>query len=648
MTLLSPTFRVSELRVFQKGHQAFSCKFHKGVNVLRGRNSSGKTTIMDFLAYSLGAENIPWKPEALLCTETLTEVYLNDIPVCFKRELVANENQKPISFYMGGIESALNSTSNEWKKYPFKRSDKSLSFSQFIFSALGMPLAQGDGASILTMHQIMRVLYADQPSLHSPIFRMDIFDRALTRETVGDYLCGIYDDDLYTSQIRLNQVNSDLSKSINELRSIFNILGRSGQSESIHFIDEKINELKLKKNELLAKLDIIKSGQNLKAENVDSDKNKTENVRKRLNKAKSLELKNRDEIDKLTLDISDSEIFIDELEARLRNLNESEETREYFNGIQFQFCPSCLSEINIEDESGCHLCKSSLDNVNGVSNLLRMKNEISVQLKESKFLLEHKNKTLQELKKNSPELKKNVKKLISEYDLVSKYWQSTYEIEFESISRELGGIDAEIDQAYKHQKLNSVIEELQHSRDNLQSEKDRLESYIKSLEDKEEKLKIDVSQEIESTAIKLLKKDLHLQAEFINPTQVTFSFEDNTVYVNGSKNFSESSAVILRHIFHLSLLTASINKKYMRLPRFMMLDGIDDGGMEKERSHNLQKIIVDETSNYKHDFQLIFATSEINPIFENTELTVGRHYNPSARSLDIKDINTMSNLLDDI
>lgn len=254
MTFLSPTFRVSELRVFQKGHQAFSCKFHKGVNVLRGRNSSGKTTIMDLLAYSLGAENIPWKPEALLCTETLTEVYLNDVPVCFKRELVANEHQKPIVFYMGGIESALKSAPSEWQKHPFKRSEKSLSFSQVIFNLLGMPLAQGDGASILTMHQILRVLYADQPSLHSPIFRVDSFDRALTRETVGDYLCGIYDDELYTSQIRLKQVDSDLTKSIGELKSIFKVLGRSGQSENIHFIDERIQDLKIKKKNCLQSL----------------------------------------------------------------------------------------------------------------------------------------------------------------------------------------------------------------------------------------------------------------------------------------------------------------------------------------------------------------------------------------------------------
>ncbi|MNY38568.1 hypothetical protein D3C86_1732020 [compost metagenome] len=135
--------------------------------------------------------------------------------------------------------------------------------------------------------------------------------------------------------------------------------------------------------------------------------------------------------------------------------------------------------------------------------------------------------------------------------------------------------------------------------------------------------------------IRLLKLDLPLQTEFITPKNINFSFVDNEVYVNGSKNFSESSAVVLRHIFHLALLTSSLEKEYMRLPRFLMLDGIDDGGMEKERSHNLQRIIVEETGSYKHDFQLIYATSEINPDYDDTDLIVSRYFNPEDRSLNI-------------
>jgi hypothetical protein len=60
--------------------------------------------------------------------------------------------------------------------------------------------------------------------------------------------------------------------------------------------------------------------------------------------------------------------------------------------------------------------------------------------------------------------------------------------------------------------------------------------------------------------------------------------------------------------------------------------------MEKERSHRLQEIIVDECSRYEVNYQLIFATSEINPAFEETDLVVGRFFTPEARSLDVRPV----------
>jgi len=39
---------------------------------------------------------------------------------------------------------------------------------------------------------------------------------------------------------------------------------------------------------------------------------------------------------------------------------------------------------------------------------------------------------------------------------------------------------------------------------------------------------------------------------------------------------------------------------------------------------------------YDVDFQLIFATSEINPDLEQSELIVSRFFTPEARSLDVR------------
>jgi hypothetical protein len=242
------------------------------------------------------------------------------------------------------------------------------------------------------------------------------------------------------------------------------------------------------------------------------------------------------------------------------------------------------------------------------------------------------------LRREIPQVTEKIKRLEREYATVASSWSSDVEVMLEDTSRRLGVLDEEIRQAYDRQKLAAVIADLQKRRDQLSKELAELELKIEALEQKQESRKADVARTVEKAMIRLLRLDLPLQPEFVNATTASFSFVDNSVTVNGSRNFSESSAVILRHIFHLALFTASTEKPYMRVPRFMMLDGIDDGGMEKSRSHKLQEIIVNECASYKVDYQLIFATSEISPELEGSAFVVGRPFSPGARSLDVREM----------
>ncbi|WP_431021796.1 AAA-23 domain-containing protein [Erwinia rhapontici] len=632
MTLLKPTLIINRLSVYQNGHMAYECNFHKGVNIIRGRNSSGKTTIMDMLAFSLGAENIRWKPQALKCTSTLVEVTLNEQKVCFRRE-IATEPLRPLSIYWGDMIQALKAGTHEWELYPFKRSENKISFTQAIFNALGMPLAQGAGSSNLTMHQVLRVLYADQPSVHSPIFRFDKYDNALTRETVGGYLCGVYNDELYNAQLLLRDIDSELSKKVIELKSIFSVLGRSGKAPDIQGIDDKIQDLnklrEIENQKLIDTSKILPNDDYVSQNNLDE-------LRQELNKAKSNSSNIKNKIQSLEFEISDSELFISELEERLKNLEQSGETRGVFDSMNFEFCPSCLTKIGeLENKHSCHLCKSDQSDDKANNQILRMKNELALQIRESNLLMVRRRDELVRMKREVPLIENTLSKLEQDFFKEANYWESPHESLLGGIYKRIGSLEEEIKRAYEDKRLIVVINELQEQRDNLQAEKNRLDDLIEIFDKKEEKLKEVIYNSISEITQELLQEDLPLQKEFISPERVEFNFTDNSVYVNGSKNFSESSAVVLRHIFHLALLSASIENPSMRLPRFLMLDGIDDGGMEKTRSHNLQDIIIKECSRYVHDYQVIFATSEISPQYSKSEYLVGEYYSPDNYSLNV-------------
>lgn len=634
MTLFKPTLIVSELAVYKDNRIVLNTKFRKGLNIVSGHNSSGKTTTLDFIAHTLGAEDIPWKKEALLCDYSMLEVLLNDVPVTLRRD-VGESPMKPVYIFWGPFKDAIKAPITSWELYPFKRSLNKLSFTQNLLLALDMPEAQGDGASNLTMHQFLRVIYADQPSLHSPIFRIDSFESALTRATVGDYLSGVYDDRLYSAQLKKRELEKSLSSAESELRSIFAVLSKSQQDVNIEFFGQQILETERRRDALLTELTRLRTERTVER---DKKRDVDESVtRAALDSAKKELSASLDIVARREAEAEDSKQFIAEINNRLNSLEESETTRNYLGVLSFNFCPCCLSKVEALERNAqvCSLCKTELGASGGETQLLRMRNELRIQLKESVALLATKEQDIAKLRVAIPSLRLELRRLEQRYIDSKDSWSSDLERAIEVALREVGGLDQEIRGLYENQKLASVIKTLQEKRDTLHREIVDLNSQIESLIHAQDIRKRDVQLAIANALSRLLKLDMYRQAEFKTADHVQFSFEDNQVTVDGSSRFSESSTVVLRHLFHLAVLTASTQISEMRFPRLLMLDGIEDGGIELPRAHKLQEIIAAECATYKVDFQLIMATSQIAPSLNNANYVVGRQYTEEERALAI-------------
>ncbi len=190
MTLHKPTILVNRLVVKKNGHSVMDIYFHAGLNIIAGENSSGKTTAIRFIAYALGSENISFNQVAQLCDDIYLEVTANEAVVTLRRQ-VSTQQMQPLSVFWGGMQAAMDVGASMWQQYPFKRSESKESFSQILFRLLEMPELRGEGGSNITMHQLMRLVYSDQETPASDIFRHDRFDRGITRAAVGDYLLGI-------------------------------------------------------------------------------------------------------------------------------------------------------------------------------------------------------------------------------------------------------------------------------------------------------------------------------------------------------------------------------------------------------------------------------------------------------------------------
>lgn len=53
-----PSLILERLVVVKSGCRVYDQRFHTGVNIIRGKNSPGKSTIISFIFYGLGGEHI--------------------------------------------------------------------------------------------------------------------------------------------------------------------------------------------------------------------------------------------------------------------------------------------------------------------------------------------------------------------------------------------------------------------------------------------------------------------------------------------------------------------------------------------------------------------------------------------------------------
>ena len=224
MTSYRPNLRINRLVVKRERHVAYDAHFHSGLNVIAGENSSGKSSVLDFLFYGLGGDLSDWREAALLCTEVVLEVEINGLKATLARE-ISDKSGQPMRISLAPLEDE--EANPDWSIHAYRRSEKKESFSQVLFRLLGMPEVTGDANSNITMNQMLRLLYADQLSPVDRIFLFQPFDTALTRQTVGDLLCGAYDNSLYRNQLRLREAEKSLSAVTAEWRNAMSVFSGS-------------------------------------------------------------------------------------------------------------------------------------------------------------------------------------------------------------------------------------------------------------------------------------------------------------------------------------------------------------------------------------------------------------------------------------
>ncbi|MDY7024719.1 MAG: AAA family ATPase [Pseudomonadota bacterium] len=627
--LIKPTLKVERLHVKRGSIVAFDEAFHHGVNVLSGKNGSGKTSVIQLLMYGLGYEVPNWKEEASLCDNIYVELKVNGSPVTIKRKNNGSDKQS-MDFCFSEMDAALASPLTNWFNYPYSIGSKP-SFSQQMFDLLGLPEVKADANNNnVTLHQVFRLIYADQSNTSSALFNNEPFDSAFKRESVGKYLLGLYDNELYDAKIKLVEEEKNLQKIIAKLQAIQSVVGKTSFGEGIGTIEEQKKNILDKIASINVEIIDIKEKSMI---SYSSDKKETESSAKVSVTTRNKLLEVETEIHQLNYNILDSEEFVSELIDKQCALRDSIKVGGLIDGFKFSSCPSCNKSLKEKAKDCCSVCGEPIESTDSSNSLLRMKNEIAIQLRESEKLLEKKKQKLTDLTNKRKELRSLFRKQVSKVTATMSSVDASKERQLFDLYRLTGELEEKLQTLDKIAELHQSLIELRGERESVQSEVNRLNDKIELIEKQKLKREPEVNALISEKLCELLRKDNGSEKEFKNAEYAEFDFAANSVSVNGKTAFSESGMVLLNNAFHVALLMAALEKKYIRLPRFLVLDGIENGGMEDGRSKNFQKIVVDALSSYQTEFQLIFATKAIDQSLNSEGYIVGEEYSESNKSL---------------
>ncbi|MHB8261862.1 MAG: AAA family ATPase [Bacteroidia bacterium] len=376
MTNDKPTLFLNRLIVVAHNNSiAYDEIFHKGVNIIRGKNSSGKSTIANFIFYVLGGDYSSWTTEALKCKDVIAEVKINGATITIKRH-VSQGGLQPMSIFWNNYEESKKDSVN-WQTYPYKQTANTASFTNVIFNALSFPEVKSETDSNITMHQILRLLYIDQDTPTQSLFRFERFDLPLTRQAISEVLLGVYDDSLYNQRLSYRNAQKENEEKKKQFEGINKVFGQTGNATNIAGVQK---EIELAKNELVTiDKSIIELREQLIVKTTKKTALNSEKIQAELIpiKNKIRELKN--EMNQYEVEIFDSKQFISTLEKRLNDLNYSLLTRKILGELPLTHCPQCLSPLDNHVEEGhCLLCKQPLAEEAERANAKRLLQEMEL------------------------------------------------------------------------------------------------------------------------------------------------------------------------------------------------------------------------------------------------------------------------------
>lgn len=618
--------------------KVFDEKFHSGLNIIRSDgNSSGKTTILDFIYFALGGEHTNWKPAALQCSRAILEIAASDVVLTLRRN-ISTQEKLPLDIFYGSYEESVRNA-NSWTTSGYSRQLKSLSFSEVLFKALGIPEAPSSLEAKMTMYQLLRLLYADQfaDSLH--IYRNDEWSSKDTQQAIGELLCGVGDFELFAKKIELKDAQTRVAELKSSYRSLAKLLVSFSDSTQID-IDAVIATTKQKLKVAEKELEEAQNSYDpTQDKHVRKDKNRLQNS---LQTQYKKVLKAEEDLKILSYDNEERVRFICHLEQLLEDFDDANQVFDALGHIQYTHCPACFKELPPHEPDECSVCGATLESGEENPLALAARLDLEMQIRESRKMEEVANEDVKRAQEKFRSEQNKYKKIERDLLQFRNSLTSPQATLVATKAKEVGSLEAHVEEL---ENIKHQFGELTTLENDLKTAEKHFNQLTRNVENIELQLttrRTKIYTEISANTIEIIEKDLRDHNDFEDLKSFSFSFRNDSFHLNNMERVtnSASSMAIAKVSFLLAIFKASLEDSDMYFPRFMLLDNIEDKGVREIRSQNFQDIVAEISDGSEVDHQIIITTATISPSLDDPKYTVGELYSTENRSLKFDGLST--------
>jgi hypothetical protein len=635
---LRPHIELTRLVITSKGRHVYDEHFHTGINIIRGENSSGKSTITDMIFYVLGGEHVEWTDEAASCDWVFAEIEVSDYTFSLRREI--SEEPLSIAVCEGRLSETVSSDAG-WSHYGRQRSATKESFSQFMFEKLGLPETRSDDSHAnVTMYQVLRLIYADQNTDCTSIFRRErqaFADRQDIRRSVGEMLLGI--DDLRGHELRLKyiQVGKLLSQKKSRLDSLEEAAFKTDPNFDLNKYSDMIGNAHKQLDDFERQIEHLSAEPPENTASISSRENKRIDFLEQSLKDLDATISGvRISTNALATQLADSDVFIASLEDDLSGLLAANKTRAIVGEISLRYCPLCLAELADTDDAHCPLCKAGLSSAAMAQGRLRIEQELKHQIAESKRLNSSRKEELARLDSQLKAAQRNRKIVLDELrTLVVPV--TDVDPRLSRLFKEQGYITRLIEDLQRMEALQGDVLSLEKEVTDLKSLVDSIDRDLRRRQTEQEDRRNYCQERIGELTIDVLHNDIvdSNNDTLQDATGLIFAFDKDFLSVRHGR-LSASTQAFLKNSFYLALLKFSIEDEDSRLPRFFILDNIEDKGMVPERFRKFHHLLTEYSKSVDVAHQVILTTSYIDDELDNSEYCVGPSYDQPPFTLDLR------------